>query len=166
TNEIKVGRLRKQLERIGDRYETEGTMTRDAYLAKVAEIKAQIKALEAQPVKAVDPRELLTLGAQWRTGDVEQRNAVLKALWERIEVKLDEPTEDERMGNPQSPRGEVTRRDGKMARVVKLLARADRASQAHALVQAALQYVRSGVPVRFDEDGRPEPTGFGPGAYT
>ena len=91
---------------------------------------------------------------------------MLKALWERIEVRLDEPTEDERMGNPQSPRGEVTRRDRKIARVVKLLARADRASQAHALVMAALQYVRSGLPALYDSDGVPMPTGHGPGADT
>jgi len=62
TNEIKIARLRKQLELVGDRYESEGTITREAYQAKVAELKAQIKALEEQPVKAVDPRELLTLG--------------------------------------------------------------------------------------------------------
>ncbi len=166
TNEIKIARLRKHLERVGDRYETEGTMTRDAYQAKVAELKAQIKTLEEPPVKAVDPRELLTLGQQWRKGDAAQRNIVLKALWERIEIRLDEPTEDERMGNPQSPHGEVTRRDGKIARVVKLLARADRASQAHALVTAALQYVRQGAPVLFDSDGVPVPRDSGPGADT
>jgi len=52
--------------------------------------------------------------------------------------------------------------------VVKLLARADRASQAHALVTAALQWVRSGAPVVFDSDGvpLPLPKGFGPGADT
>jgi len=50
--------------------------------------------------------------------------------------------------------------------VVKLLARADRASQAHALVTAALQYVRSGMPVLFDSDGKPVDAGFGPGADT
>ena len=69
-----------------------------------------------------------------------------------------------RMGNPQSPHGEVTRRDGKMARVVKLLARADRASQAHALVMAALQYVSQGAPVLFDSDAVPVPRDDGPGA--
>ena len=53
-----------------------------------------------------------------------------------------------------------------MARVVKLLARADRASQAHALVTAALQYVRSGLPVLYDSEGKPVPTGLGPGADT
>ncbi len=158
TNEIKIARVRKQLERVGDRYETEGTMTREAYTAKVAELKAQIKALEEQPVKAVDPRELLTLGQQWRKGDAAERNTVLKAMWERIEVGLEEPTEDERMA------GEVTRRDGQMARVVKLLARADRASQAHALVSAALQYVRQGEPVLFDSDGVPVPRDGGPGS--
>ncbi len=81
-------------------------------------------------------------------------------MWERIEVRLDEPTEDERLT------GDVTRRDKKMARVVKLLARADRASQAHALVTAALQYVRGGMPVLFDSDGKPVNAGHGPGADT
>jgi len=41
-------------------------------------------------------------GQQWRKGDAAEKNTVLKALWERIEIRLDEPTEDERMGNPQS----------------------------------------------------------------
>jgi len=78
----------------------------------------------------------VTLGKQWTSCDVEQRAAVLNALWERIEI-----------------------RKGK---VVKLTPRADRASRAHALISTALQYVKNG---EFDESDVDEgPRNGGPGA--
>lgn len=92
-------------------------------------LRGEIARLEAETAAPVDPLELVTLGQQWESGDVTQRAAVLNALWERIEVRAD----------AESANGVV---------IVKLMARADRAANAHALVMTARQYIK-----RFrDED--------------
>lgn len=100
-------------------------------------LRAEIQALEAETAAPVNPVELLTLGQQWRSGDVVQRAAVLNALWQRIEVRN--------------------------RKVVKLTPRADRATRAHALISTALQYVSDG---QFDESDITDqtPDDLGPGA--
>jgi acyl-CoA reductase-like NAD-dependent aldehyde dehydrogenase len=70
---------------------------------------------------------LITLGQQWQQGDAAQRNAVLSALWERIEVRN--------------------------RKIVKLTARADRREKAHQLIATALEYVRNGEFHDWNDDG-------------
>jgi len=114
-------------------------ITKDEWRAKRETLRAEIKAPEAETAEPVNPIELLTLGKQWQSGDVEQRAAVLNALWERIEIRKD-----------------------KVVKVVKLTPRADRASRAHALISTALQYIKNG---EFDEsDVDDGPRDGGPGA--
>jgi len=136
---VRVANLKRKLVRIGERYEAD-EITKEEWRAKGDKLRAEIAALESESAPAVDPVELITLGQQWGTGDAVQRAAVLRALWERIEI-----------------------RDRK---VVKLTARADRASRAHQLIATALQYVRNG---EFDESDiedqpRPPQRDGGPGA--
>ncbi len=139
TARVRIANLKRKLARIGERYEAD-EITKDEWRAKGDKLRAEIAALESETAAPVDPVELITLGQQWTKGDAAQRNTVLSALWERIET-----------------------RDGN---VVKLTARADRASRAHQLIATALQYVSDG---EFDESDiedqpRPPQRDAGPGA--
>lgn len=136
---MRIQKLKAKLARIGERYEAD-EITRDEWRAKGDKLRAEIAALESESAAPVDPVELITLGQQWQQGDAAQKCAVLSALWERIEI-----------------------RDRK---VVRLTARADRATRAHQLIATALQYVRTwrdeeGSHAAFDND---EPADGGPGA--
>ncbi len=137
TAAVRIANAKRKLVRIGERYEAD-EITKEEWRAKGDKLRAEIAALESESAAPVDPIEQITLGQQWMKGDAVQRNAVLSALWERIEV-----------------------RDRK---VVKLTARADRASRAHQLIATALQYVRNG---EFDESDITDqygPDDGGPGA--
>jgi hypothetical protein len=116
TAAVRIQKLKSKLARIGERYEAD-EITRDEWRVKGDKLRAEIAALESESAAPVDPVELITLGQQWKQGDAAQRCAVLSALWERIEI-----------------------RDRK---VVKLMARADRATRAQQLIATALQYVRT-----------------------
>ena len=88
------------------------------YRAELLRLGRQRDAYAAMAADEPDPRELVTLAGQWRTGDAAQRRAVLGALFEKIHVRN--------------------------RKVIGYTPRADRASRVSLLVSTAFDYATDG----------------------